>query len=250
MIIDGTRLVVTDNSGAKEVECIKTRGRYASIGDVITCSVKKAIRGKVTQVGRHASGGELEAAAGALLSRPVRLPCISNCAGRQCSPRKPPRLRVRALPPPPAACSMLQRLSPAARPPACSLMLHHARQPFNKLLRRRARWSRRWWWRPRSRCSARTAGAPGRWGICIGCCWRLAQLLGCRACRCARRCFRVEARAGSGPAMPGAQAGSAVQPPSTAGCGIALRMRPHRAAPRAPPPLAAWSSLTRTRACW
>ena len=50
MIIDGSRLVVTDNSGAKEVECIKTRGRYASIGDIITCSVKKAIRGKVTQV--------------------------------------------------------------------------------------------------------------------------------------------------------------------------------------------------------
>lgn len=50
MIIDGSRLVVTDNSGAKEVECIKTRGRYASIGDVITCSVKKAIKGKVSQV--------------------------------------------------------------------------------------------------------------------------------------------------------------------------------------------------------
>ncbi|KAI3427359.1 hypothetical protein D9Q98_010275 [Chlorella vulgaris] len=49
MIIDGSRLVVTDNSGAKEVECIKTRGRYASIGDIITCSVKKAVRGKVTQ---------------------------------------------------------------------------------------------------------------------------------------------------------------------------------------------------------
>lgn len=52
MIIDGTRLAVTDNSGAKEVECIKTRGRYASIGDIITCSVKKAIKGKVSQVRR------------------------------------------------------------------------------------------------------------------------------------------------------------------------------------------------------
>ncbi len=55
MIIDGSRLVVTDNSGAKEVECIKTRGRYASIGDIITCSVKKAVRGKVTQVRRIAA---------------------------------------------------------------------------------------------------------------------------------------------------------------------------------------------------
>ncbi|KAK2078082.1 hypothetical protein QBZ16_003950 [Prototheca wickerhamii] len=49
MIIDGTRLVVTDNSGAKEVECIKHKGRYASIGDIITCAVKKGTRtGKVT----------------------------------------------------------------------------------------------------------------------------------------------------------------------------------------------------------
>lgn len=56
MIIDGSRLVVTDNSGAKEVECIKTRGRYASIGDIITCSVKKAIKGKVSQVHRPALG--------------------------------------------------------------------------------------------------------------------------------------------------------------------------------------------------
>lgn len=51
MIIDGSRLVVTDNSGAKEVECIKHKGRYASIGDIITCSVKKGTRtGKVTPV--------------------------------------------------------------------------------------------------------------------------------------------------------------------------------------------------------
>jgi hypothetical protein len=57
MIIDGSRLVVTDNSGAKEVECIKTRGRYASIGDIITCSVKKAIKGKVSQVRQAARAG-------------------------------------------------------------------------------------------------------------------------------------------------------------------------------------------------
>lgn len=49
MIIDGTRLHVSDNSGAKEVECIKTRSRFASIGDIITCSVKKAGKGKVSQ---------------------------------------------------------------------------------------------------------------------------------------------------------------------------------------------------------
>lgn len=46
MIQSETRLVVTDNSGAKEVLCIKVLGgshrRYASIGDIIVCSVKKA----------------------------------------------------------------------------------------------------------------------------------------------------------------------------------------------------------------
>jgi large subunit ribosomal protein L14 len=46
MIQTESRLVVTDNSGAKEVLCIKVLGgshrRYASIGDVIVCSVKKA----------------------------------------------------------------------------------------------------------------------------------------------------------------------------------------------------------------
>ena len=46
MIQTESRLVVTDNSGAKEVLCIKVLGgshrRYASIGDIIVCSVKKA----------------------------------------------------------------------------------------------------------------------------------------------------------------------------------------------------------------
>lgn len=46
MIQTETRLTVTDNSGAKEVLCIKVLGgshrRYASIGDIIVCSVKKA----------------------------------------------------------------------------------------------------------------------------------------------------------------------------------------------------------------
>lgn len=47
-----TRLAVADNSGAKEVMCIKVLGgskrRYAGIGDIIKVSVKQAIpRGKV-----------------------------------------------------------------------------------------------------------------------------------------------------------------------------------------------------------
>lgn len=47
MIQSFSRLTVADNSGAKEVMCIKVLGgshrRYASIGDTIVASVKKAI---------------------------------------------------------------------------------------------------------------------------------------------------------------------------------------------------------------
>ncbi|MRR36442.1 50S ribosomal protein L14 [bacterium] len=52
MIQQQTRLRVADNSGAKELMCIKVLGgskrRYASLGDIIVCSVKEAIpRSKV-----------------------------------------------------------------------------------------------------------------------------------------------------------------------------------------------------------
>lgn len=47
MIQEESRLVVADNSGAKEVACIRVLGgtsrRYASIGDEIVVSVKNAI---------------------------------------------------------------------------------------------------------------------------------------------------------------------------------------------------------------
>lgn len=46
MIQPETRLVVCDNSGAKEIACIKVLGgskrRYAYVGDIITASVKVA----------------------------------------------------------------------------------------------------------------------------------------------------------------------------------------------------------------
>lgn len=46
MIQTESRLAVADNSWAKEVLCIKVLGgshrRYASIGDIIVCAVKKA----------------------------------------------------------------------------------------------------------------------------------------------------------------------------------------------------------------
>ena len=52
MIQSFTRLNVADNSGAKEIMCIKVVGgskrRYATVGDVIVASVKKALpSGKV-----------------------------------------------------------------------------------------------------------------------------------------------------------------------------------------------------------
>jgi large subunit ribosomal protein L14 len=47
MIQPESRLFVTDNSWAKEVLCIKVLGgskrRYAWVGDIIVCSVKKAL---------------------------------------------------------------------------------------------------------------------------------------------------------------------------------------------------------------
>ncbi|NUJ98258.1 50S ribosomal protein L14 [Candidatus Gracilibacteria bacterium] len=47
MVQPESRLFVTDNSGAKEVLCIKVLGgskrRYAGVGDIIVCSVKKAL---------------------------------------------------------------------------------------------------------------------------------------------------------------------------------------------------------------
>ena len=46
MIQQESRLVVCDNSGAKEILCIRvlggTRRRYARVGDIITASVKQA----------------------------------------------------------------------------------------------------------------------------------------------------------------------------------------------------------------
>jgi len=55
MIQQETRLKVADNSGAKEVLCIKvlggTRKKYAKLGDIIVVTVKKAIPGGVVKKG-------------------------------------------------------------------------------------------------------------------------------------------------------------------------------------------------------
>ncbi len=55
MIQMETRLNVADNTGAKEVACIKVLGgskhRYANIGDIIVCSIKKAMPGGAVKEG-------------------------------------------------------------------------------------------------------------------------------------------------------------------------------------------------------
>ena len=55
MIQQETRLRVADNSGAREILCIKVLGgsrrRYASIGDIITATVKNANPGAAVKKG-------------------------------------------------------------------------------------------------------------------------------------------------------------------------------------------------------
>ena len=55
MIQVETRLRVADNSGAKELLCIRvlggTRRKYADIGDIIVCAVKEATPGGVIKKG-------------------------------------------------------------------------------------------------------------------------------------------------------------------------------------------------------
>lgn len=55
MIQPQSRLKVADNSGAKELMCIKVLGgshrKFANIGDIIVCSVKQATPGGVVKKG-------------------------------------------------------------------------------------------------------------------------------------------------------------------------------------------------------
>lgn len=55
MIQKQSYLEVADNSGAKELQCIhiigSTRKRFAYLGDLIVCSVKKAIPGGMVKKG-------------------------------------------------------------------------------------------------------------------------------------------------------------------------------------------------------
>lgn len=56
MVLEQTRLVVADNSGAKEVGLIRNLGgsvkKTSNIGDVIVCSVKKALPNGMVKEGQ------------------------------------------------------------------------------------------------------------------------------------------------------------------------------------------------------
>ena len=55
MIQQESRMAVADNTGAKELLCIRVLGgtgrRYANIGDIVVCSVKKAAPGGMVKKG-------------------------------------------------------------------------------------------------------------------------------------------------------------------------------------------------------
>ena len=57
MIQQESRLKVADNTGARELLCIRVMGgstrRYANIGDVIVASVKEATPGGVVKKGKR-----------------------------------------------------------------------------------------------------------------------------------------------------------------------------------------------------
>ena len=68
MIQQQSYLKVADNTGAKEIMCIRVLGgsgrRYANIGDVIVASVKKAAPGGVVKKGEVVKAGVVRTAKG------------------------------------------------------------------------------------------------------------------------------------------------------------------------------------------
>ncbi len=72
MIQNYTRLKVADNTGARQLMCIRVMGgsnrRYAGIGDIIVCSVKQAIPNSPVKQ------GEVVRAVVVRTTRPLRRP--------------------------------------------------------------------------------------------------------------------------------------------------------------------------------
>ena len=112
MIQQQTYLKVADNTGAKELMCIRvlggTRRRYANIGDVIVASVKKAAPGGVVKKGDVVRAVVVRSAKGVRQRRSISSLSTSSPAV-WASPAASSRLRAR--------CTRLRfrSFAPAAR---------------------------------------------------------------------------------------------------------------------------------------
>ena len=84
MIQQQTYLKVADNTGAKEIMCIRVLGgsgrRYANIGDVIVASVKKAAPGGVVKKGDVVKAVVVRSASGVRRDDGTYLRCHENGA--------------------------------------------------------------------------------------------------------------------------------------------------------------------------
>ena len=89
MIQMQTYLKVADNSGAKELMCIRvlggTRRKYANIGDVVVCSVKKATPGGVVKKGDVVKAVIVRSAKGLRRADGTYIRFDENAGGTACS---------------------------------------------------------------------------------------------------------------------------------------------------------------------
>ena len=76
MIQQQSLMKVADNTGAKELMCIRVLGgtgrRYANIGDVVVCSVKKAAPGGTAKKGEVVKAVIVRSTHGRITSRSCR----------------------------------------------------------------------------------------------------------------------------------------------------------------------------------
>ena len=84
MIQQQSYLKVADNTGAKEIMCIRVLGgsgkRYANIGDVIVASVKKASPGGVVKKGEVVKAVVVRTASGVRRDDGTYIRCDENAA--------------------------------------------------------------------------------------------------------------------------------------------------------------------------
>ena len=92
MIQQESFLKVADNTGAKEIKCIRVLGgsgrKYGNIGDIIVASVRKAAPGGQVKKGEVVKAVIVRSAKG------VRRECCGPDQGRQ-EPQRHPYLRAR-----------------------------------------------------------------------------------------------------------------------------------------------------------